>query len=230
MRSGSDERRTGTLDRGDAVDADALARPSPETMLVEIGTELDGPVSAFGAAFWRLLAEKAPAMALRVAAKTELRELHYSDRYLVAPLPVRLALAVATSAPGFAKNTKLLLDVSTAVSDSRSGTPFRIQHNWGVDHHARDVIDAMARRASPLALVRRRDKGAMPHGRSLVLHYADRSVRIILDQGFGFWETAKPVGFDFTQSPQNQTEDLATKDFHVKAKSSGKYWGVVAPG
>ncbi|WP_288586116.1 Zn-binding domain-containing protein [uncultured Methylobacterium sp.] len=221
--------RAGTLDRGVLLDLDGVLRPSPDTVFVEIGSDLDGPIAGFGAGFWRLLAGRVPALAARIRAGDVLAELHYSDRYLLAPLPLRLIREVLVQAPGRGRETRLRLD--TAAQDSRRhpSAPFAIDHDWSLDAHGEQVTRLLLAGLAPGAILNRTDRRDLPHGRSLVLRYADgRGLRVVLDQGVGYWRPdRRGQRFDFGQPPRMQAASLEALQFAIRAASANPTWVVV---
>ena len=68
------------------------------------------------------------------------------------------------------------------------------------------------------------ERGA-PHGRFLTLHFDDRPIRIVLDQGFGPWETPSYAKFDFGVTGDAQAVKLAAYSAVLAAR--GKTYAVV---
>ena len=75
--------------------------------------------------------------------------------------------------------------------------------------------DLAARRDLPLTL----DERGAPHGRVMRLGFEDgTAVRLVLDQGFGAWETPRFARFDFTVGERAQAARLHSLSVTVAAR------------
>jgi DEAD/DEAH box helicase domain-containing protein len=214
------------LDPTASVEPADLVRQPPGASLVEIGPELDGNADGFGARFWRQLLQVAPALGSRSTER--LLSLHYSDRYLLSPLTVRLVASLLRAAPGRDQNTKIGIDTASAAED-RLRSPETIQHDWIVGSHAREILQAIMASISPSAQVHVRDRRDLAHSRSLLLTFAGGTVRVILDQGVGFWQSDRRTVFDFGRPPARQAEVLMTMPLNVRATPGHRTWIAIAP-
>lgn len=222
-------RSVGHFDAGDIVDATAFLRPTPNTVLIEVGTELNGAISAFGSSFWRLLIAKVPRLAAIEREKTPLAGIDYSDRYLLAPLPLRLIIEVISHAPGRSSQTMIALATAQGGLNRNVSTPNFIEHDWQHDPHCYAVTEALLKGLSPRAMLRRSDKRDLAHGRTLILRYADgSSLRIMLDQGVGYWRPLqRGTRFDFQLSAVAQVDSLRSAKLQVQASSVHRTYIVV---
>lgn len=200
----------------------ATLLPASGTSYVEIASELDGTIAEFGERFVRHLL---PAIRKAGVAKPgTLRRIEYGDRYLHAPLPVRLALGTiaafrdALGDPGVVMPVTLVTDPLKA----NERQPYRPTHNWQWPEDRADVLEGLSKALDlDLAVT---ERGA-PHGRFLTLHFDDRPIRIVLDQGFGPWETPSYAKFDFGVTGDAQAVKLAAYSAVLAAR--GKTYAVV---
>lgn len=195
-------------------------------MLIDIGPELNGAISAFGASFWRLLIAKVPALAALARGQTPLTGVDYSDRYLLAPLPLRLIVEVLAHAPGRTPQTTITLATAQGGLNRHAASPIFIEHDWQHDPHCRAVTEALLGDLAPRAALRRSDRRDLPHARTLTLRYADGTgLRLVLDQGVGYWRPLqRGTRFDFQSSAAGQAESLRTARLQVQAASAHRTW------
>lgn len=211
----------GVFDHGVVLEPGSFLRVAPDTVLIDVGPELDGPISAFGPNFWRLLAAHAPTLAARMTDKTPLTALQYSDRYLLSPLPVRLIYELLAHAPGRTKQTELKLETAFGGYSRHSSSPYTIENDWLHDPHCALVTETLIKSLATKVGVHRIDKRDLPHSRTLILRFATGpAVRIVLDQGVGYWRAnPRSTRFDFTQAPMSQATALRSALLRVQASS-----------
>ncbi len=91
------------------------------------------------------------------------------------------------------------------------------------------VTESLLKNLSARATLRRSDKRDLPHGRTLTLRYWDGTgVRIVLDQGVGYWRPMhRGTRFDFQSSAVGQAEGLRSAKLQVQAASTHRTWIVV---
>jgi len=183
--------------------------------LIRVADRLDGPVASFGRAFWNLLAGESPLMA--AAMKTlGVRLAHYTDRYLITPLNLRLLFEVLNEMPG---KEATQVKVATARLDRSERSGWAVFHSYPEDGQRRQVLQALL----PKAFVEIRIKGELPHARSLTLTLGDgRRVVLLLDQGFGAWRTETAARYDFSAAPLSQARALRAAVFRVRAEPAGE--------
>lgn len=207
-----------------AVDLATLL-PRAGTRYREIGNELDGPLAGFGARFAALLHGELDAAGLWRPG--ELTGVTYADRYLHTPLSIRLALDTAAAlrnalCPGATLPLRLVTN-SLRPSTYQPRAP---TENWCQRTDREAVAMGLARRQR---LDLRLEESGAPHARVLTLLHADGgSARIVLDQGFGTWETPRSTRFDFSANAPAQVSALGTLAASVTAR--GRAYVVVTQG
>jgi len=139
----------------------------------------------------------------------DLAALSYSDRYLRSPLTVALTLRALTSLRDAlaGKNAVVPLRIVTAPLEERdTRTPYQLSHDW---RSATDRADVLKLMAKGMGFDLSFDAGGAAHARQLEIGYRDgRTIRLYLDQGFGYWRASVPGRFDFSASPSHQVKSL----------------------
>ena len=207
-----------TFERTDIGD---LLTTNQNLAFVEVTSQLDGGVDRFGERFWTLLSAESAAIARRIESKTPLLAIEYSDRYLNSPLPVRLLMEVLKGAPNAGPPTTAKVTTTPLTPGNFMTSPTLFRHDWRVGAHRAAVIQGAFAKlfTSPVTFVTR-EKRDMAHGRILTLAFADGSVALHLDQGFGYWSTVAPVSFNFSSNVGDQVAELRRAPFAVKAIGS----------
>lgn len=178
-----------------------------------IGDRLDGAVSAFGRAFWKTLTADAPLSMAAIRAHGVVSA-HYTDRYLLTPLNMRLLAQVLAAAPGALQSIR----ITTARLDRPSSAGCLVFNPFAEDRQREEVM----RRLWPNAAVDIRLKSAIPHARTLCLVLGDgREIAILLDQGFGGWRAEGAPRHDFRAEPRAQAQAILSASYSVAGDAHG---------
>jgi DEAD/DEAH box helicase domain-containing protein len=201
-----------------AIDpSEFLIRPE-KTAVVKVMREFDGDIARFAEKFWQLVGRQAAAVGRRISSSVPLRQVSYSDRYLVSPLPVRLTGEVLAKVPGFDASTRVRLETIDYLTSRASQSPFYLQHDWQVDSHRDAVLfNVFHRDFGERFALSQKPRQQLPHGRILILTYDDGVVHLYLDQGMGYWKTAVPMKFNFAGSTESQVNELLGAVFRLQA-------------
>lgn len=176
----------------------------------DVAQKLDGPVSKFGGAFWKMVKEMRPQLFQDVP----LARVTYSDRYLRSPLTARLLQEILRTMPDRSNTTR----ISVISSGLDRGTPWQnhnIEDNWASDTVRLKAMQTLLVGAS-VQLLNKRD---CPHPRCLKLEWEDGKKALVnLDQGVGTWI---PCGsgstrFDVDGDPVQQASKLGSMKFDVR--------------
>jgi hypothetical protein len=184
---------------------------------VEIRHEFDGPIKAFGKAFWKTIMPLRPQA---FAGKCPVVRAVYSDRYLRSPLAARLLYEIVRAMPG--RHEETIIEIISERTMRAATEPSVLHEAWTDDRDRTAVLEALLPRAS-VALRTKRD---CPHARSLLIDFADgSSVTIYLDQGLGAWRTAgrRPVRFDGAADVARQVAELKRVDTDVEIQEKGEH-------
>ncbi len=182
----------------------------------DITNELDGSISRFGAAFWKIVINLRPQA---FANGKQVSSVVYNDRYMRSPLTGRLLLEAWKKMPLRSAETQLEI-LSEAVGHvTRPG--HLLHHGWEGDALRQTVLEGLF----PGALVRLTTKSACAHARFFKLSFEDGStVTVFLDQGFGAWRDAssRATRFDHQASATNQARELERVNFDVALQDNGR--------
>lgn len=197
------------------VELDSLL-PSSGTQYLELTTEFDGNLSDFGRRFAELVVPRIRA----AGGNGKLVSISYNDRYLHAPLPVRLlaeAVNALRNALGCDGSPRIAVITDPLRPDERQ--PFAPEHNWQHPDDRNEVLIGLLERFGFDAELL--DHGAV-HGRYLKLQFSEgKEVRVILDQGFGAWRVPKFARFDFGTTATNQLTKLTQFNAILTARGPG---------
>jgi len=183
--------------------------------LIRVADRLDGPVASFGRTFWNVLSGESPSIAAAMKSHS-VRSAHYTDRYLITPLNLRLLFEVLNEMPG---KESARINVTTARLDRPERSGWAVFHTFSEDGQRRQVLQALL----PKASVEIRAKGELPHARSLTLALGNgRRVLLLLDQGFGAWRAEAAARHDFNAAPGAQARALRAAVFRVRAEPAGE--------
>jgi DEAD/DEAH box helicase domain-containing protein len=202
----------------------AVLRPPPPgaSFKLVVGNELDGAVHGLGSRFWKLVGGASTTLGDRLATKAPLASLTLQDRYLVAPVAVRVLFAMADHLrdagivhPG------TIIDVSTErVREDRerrsSGYPVNpLNQDWDRDEVRNEVLEGLLRRTGARVSVKSLPRKETSHARTLRLRWSDgATAEVTLDQGVGFLEARSgthPHGSPISE----QVKHLAGAEFVV---------------
>ena len=199
---------------GSALSADRLMQLGMgNARLLWPASSLDGPAKAFGRRFWSYLARQAP-LEVEAIRQSGLAQLHYTDRYLLTPLTLRLLVEVINAAP---EASNAHVEIDTARADRPAITPKFVYDGFphSSDQHA-EVLREMLPRASVRTAAR---KTSLPHQRALTVGLQDgRDLLVLFDQGFGGWRAEGAVRFDFDLEVKKQARKLEGLSFDVRLR------------
>jgi len=185
-----------------------------------LGNRLDGPITQFGRSFWKLIRELRP----QIFRDVPLKQVTYSDRYLRAPLPVRLLQELLRTMPDRHANTRIEV-VSSALDRGDRWQNKTIEDNWTEDRLRLQAMKGVLVGAN-VQILNRRD---CPHPRRFTLEWEDgRKALIHLDQGLGSWAISgrSAPSFDVELDPTRQAKELLKLSFEVRNRQPG---GIESP-
>jgi hypothetical protein len=148
-----------------------------------LGKRMDVPVSDFGKAFWRVLAQDAPALSALLA-QEGVAELRYDDRYLLRPIQFQLLREILLALPGRKADTGLrIYTMHTTLGES----PRHLGDTLASDHDRETLFDELF----PGERIAILSKSETEHARSLTITTGNgQKMLIYLDQGMDLWQLA----------------------------------------
>lgn len=171
----------------------------------------------FGRKFWQELGSAAPGLVRRLAQRSQLASVEYTDRYFCTPLVARAfygLLEHLKDVGALTPSTPVkLLTESLNKSHNRQQPRNRITDNWSSDVTREAVLHNLFRGTAALAIEPKAKKDLI-HARQLTLTWQDGQKFLLrLDEGFGFLEAS--VSLDVTAHPTTQTQRLLDSSVRV---------------
>lgn len=210
---------------GNSIDCSDWSQPPQGARIVEVTSQLDGPVNTLRKRIAALIDDQMPELA-SLLANDQAISVSYSDRYLKSPWSLILlssfmelfrndqlqSLAVQTLAPSGSQPSYLLshdwirVDDQEAIIELWLKSQFDIAPNINVMNSPRDLL----------------------HCRVITVNWmSGKTSKILLDQGMGYWRGRMPyrdqMGFDFNASPQEQVLQMIEKFSSAHVQQSGEW-------
>lgn len=213
----------GLLEVG-AQDPTTLGFPKPPPagyQRVEVIRQLDGSAGGFGERFWRLLEGVSPELSQKLAGKTPLRSVAYSDRYLRSPLAAKLAIDALGALHGLSGGAHDETRFHIVTTPSRRDRPGRhLSVDWSSPSEQADALAKYAVRIGGTVKVKS-NRNAVSHHRVIELEWSDEEYgEVLLDQGFGFLEARPSPHHPFGASGEVQAESMEAVEFSVTSRSN----------
>lgn len=204
-----------------AIDLASLL-PASGTRHFEVEAQLDGFLADFGRRFAVMLLP-----AIREAGGTgRLVRIAYTDRYLSAPLTVRLLTeALAGLRDELASGSAVIpVHITTRPLKIEDRSRYRPHHDWRQEEDRAAVLHGLLENAGFRDNL---EVGEADHGRTISLTFDDdRMVRVILDQGFGPWRAPAFAKWDhFGDDKVTQTRKIS--QFNAMLSAQGPSYAVV---
>lgn len=210
---------------GNTIDSSTWSQHPQGARIVEVTSELDGPMNTLKKRIATLIDAQMPELASLIA-NDQAVSISYSDRYLKSPWSLMLlsnflelfrseklqSLSVQTLAPSGSQPSYLLshdwmrADDQEAILELWLKSQFDIAPNINVMSSPRDLL----------------------HCRVITVNWGSGTTsKILLDQGMGYWRGRMPhreqMGFDFNVSPHEQALQMLDKLSSVHMQQSGEW-------
>jgi DEAD/DEAH box helicase domain-containing protein len=156
---------------------------------IEVGTQLNGPVSNFGLRFWGLVGTASPEALSLLRGNSAIERVSYRDRYIATPAQMRFVVEVFRGLNTIAEKPlqSASLEVVTARPDSNSGPAMSLNDNWAYDAKRPSLFEEALSGIGAGRKFEERSKRETPHARELEVIWADGNRLLLhLDEGFGF--------------------------------------------
>jgi ATP-dependent helicase YprA (DUF1998 family) len=211
-----------------AVNVDSLLPPAGGRIL-EISTELDGPVANFGSKAAKLFQTTLKESGGWSA--TPITEILYQDAFVSSPLVSRLFLdtCAALCLLSQASGVPVRLETRPPRPNDFRLSPSQAFHDWADAQKHAEAIMAYGRRRGLAMTVSQRE---VPHGRYLTLTFKDGSRgRLILDQGFGAWRSrGSRLLHPFSAAGTEQAASMSAWTGNLAREGVGSSYVVAARG
>lgn len=220
-----DDRPLPPLSRPALEPAELQARPEGGLIELKLSRQLDGPISDFGVTFWRQVRKTSTSVDDLLRQPSVISRIQYVDRYLKSPLAIRLLYEVLKAVVRERDHNGLpSLEIKTLrLKPDYARSPRLFGHDWDDENTREDVTrSAFSKISSEIRLTRSSSLRELSHARELLVEREDgSSVRLKLDQGFGYWEAQGAPRFPFEADPRVQGKELLKCEIKVRAR--GKY-------
>jgi hypothetical protein len=207
-----------------ALDLDAhLKGVLPDARRVEVRHHLDGDISSFGRRFWELICRE-PGMTAALRDCMPIESLSYEDRYLVAPVGIRLLYSTISeflSLVGQNRSENIPIEIRTMVVRPRAQfqPPSGWRDDWPDTAKRNSVLEYLIRQLGGIPTLEVRARADTQHARTLRIEGVGKFLSITLDQGFGFWQPTRRVAFDFEAATEIQVASLSRTKLDVRGES-----------
>ncbi len=196
--------------RGVPVDLSRL-REGPGAALVDIRTEVNGPISSFGERLATMIDQMITGLGISLT--DELVEITYEDRYLKSPATVRLCLDTFSKLKRSA-TAPVPVRINTFQLEPSSRPMQWLDSDWRRED---DRLSTMKLYGTARGLKVDVQLTHPEHGRRLALHFkSGRVAEVLFDQGFGAWRNDRGVAFDFSRPVAEQATRLAILNCGVR--------------
>lgn len=209
--------RLGSLDLPEI--AASTIRPSTPDGLetVDVLAHLDGPIAQFEAKIWALILPAAQQLALKLQSGARIREITYSDRYVVTPLVTRLVVDLLH---GFVELAAANVGSETVVSvlciayDRKGGRRRDLHKDWEYcttrDQVVKELLERRLGGRVGACETSTGDRGEIAHARGLFVRFVDGTQwKLRLDEGLGFMQADDSHVFPFEATVDDQVAALA---------------------
>ena len=192
--------------------------------VLEIGSELDGPINKLGDRFRELISNEIPELG-KLLSTDKAISLEYSDRYLKSPW----TLMILSGFLGVFKNTSLenVSVLTMAVNSYQRGDSRMIFNDWVRESDQKFLIEFWLKKklSTTIHADLRYRANELKHGRSLVVKWASgNESKIFFDQGMGSWQVKMfsriDAEFNFYNDFDKQVAEMVDKYDKVSMRSN----------
>jgi hypothetical protein len=207
-----------------AFDLDAhLKGVLPDARRMEVRDHLDGEISSFGRRFWELICRE-PGMTAALRDCMPIESLSYEDRYLFAPVGVRLlhsTISEFLSLVGQNRRNDIPIQIRTMQLRPKTQIqpPSGWRDDWPDTTKRNLILEKLMRQVGAKPTLEVRARADTQHARTLRIEGGGKFLSITLDQGFGFWQPVKRVPFDFEASAETQVAAMFRTKLDVRGES-----------
>lgn len=193
--------------------------------VIEITTELNGPVAGLGGRFMKLVSAQSQKFA-SLLGNDAIVSVRYEDRYLRSPWAIILLTEILHGI-GSGKLQKVEI-LSVASYGQRDG--FRLWHDWANPDDMRITTELYMDQVfgiKPIVQVAEKISD-LSHRRILSLNLeSGRAIKCAFDQGMGYWSVHtyrnEQKSFDFQNNPESQLELMIQRREQVGLINSGNW-------
>jgi DEAD/DEAH box helicase domain-containing protein len=213
---------------GEHVNLDNISSKSSltsATVIDDVGTKINCNVQSFGKRLLAYILESDDALSDKISGGVE--RAYYYDKFLVSPLSSFLVINFVAAIKNITNEFALELYSAHPKKDRDNRTPVCVADNWQ-NHSDQPYFYTQVSQNMGLEVYPEiSEPRELPHGRFLLLQLKNGTViKIIFDQGMGYWTTRYPYrfnSFDFTKDEFGQAEEVTRWTFNLEAASHDSY-------
>ncbi|MET4694498.1 DEAD/DEAH box helicase [Endozoicomonas lisbonensis] len=207
------------------IDTSGWSPVAAGTSILQLTTELNGPVISLCNRLNKLIKEKAPDLAALIESDSAV-QVSYSDRYLKSPW----SLLLLSGFLHLFKGEKLKRVAVQSLRASNRDSSYWINHDWVYANDQEEILSRWLQSVlscEPEIQILDHPKELM-HGRVITIDWASgKQSKILLDQGMGYWYARMPykdgMEFDFRAEIDDQIVSMFEKFKVANMVNSGSW-------
>lgn len=195
------------------------------TVIDNVGAKLNCNVQSFGKNLLAFIFESDDSLSGKISCGIE--SAHYYDKFLVSPLSSFLIINFVAAIKEKTNPFDLELYSAYPKRDRDNRTPVCVADNWQNHSDQPYFYTQVSQNLGLTVYPEVSEPRDLPHGRFLLLKLKDGTeIKIIFDQGMGYWTTRYPYrfhSFDFTKDEFGQAEAVKNWSFKLEAANHDSY-------
>ncbi|WP_404345205.1 DEAD/DEAH box helicase [Vreelandella venusta] len=210
---------------GSSIDSSNWHQQLQYARVVEISTQLDGPVNTLEKRLYSLVEAEMPELADLIS-NDQAISISYSDRYLKSPLSLMLLTGFLEL---FRSDELQSLSIQTLAPSSNQPS-YLLGHDWMRADDQKTIIKLWFEEQFDIApdIILMNKPRDLLHCRIITVKWeSGKSSKILLDQGMGYWRGRMPyrdqMNFDFNASHHDQKELMYDKYNYVQMQPGGEW-------
>lgn len=210
---------------GNSINCSDWSQPPQGARIVEVTSQLDGPVNTLKKRIATLIDDQMPELA-SLLANDQAVSVSYSDRYLKSPW----SLMLLSSFLELFRNDQLQSLAVQTLAPSGSQPSYLLSHDWMRVDDQEAILELWLKSQfdiAPRIHVMNSPRDLL-HCRVITVNWMSGKIsKILLDQGMGYWRGRMPyrdqMGFDFNASPHEQALQMVEKLSSAHMQQSGEW-------
>lgn len=210
---------------GNSIDSSGWSKPPQGARIVEVTSQLDGPVNTLKKRVAALIDDQMPELA-SLLANDHAVSVSYSDRYLKSPW----SLMLLSSFLELFRNDQLQSLAVQTLAPGGSQPSYLLSHDWLRAENQEAILELWLKSQFdiPPKIIIMKNPRELLHCRIITVNWASGKIsKILLDQGMGYWRGIAPYKdqmiFDFNASNQDQALQMVEKYAYLQMQQIGNW-------
>jgi len=215
-------------DQEKKIDIETIAKTSLLTTAIvmdDVGNKLDYNVQDFGKKLFDFILKSDDTLLSKLSIGIDTA--YYYDKFLVSPLSSYLIISFVAEIKKRSNNFPFELYSAYPKTDRYDRKPICVADNWQEKYSQENFFYKLSESFNLMTKAKILEPRDLPHGRFLLLKLNDGSeIKIIFDQGMGYWSTRYPYRFkyfDFDKDEIGQMEEVTKWSFYLKGANHDSY-------